>query len=74
MDELKLVLSTRFMRTLVTKLIAKAIYKKTGYQLDIQINKIKADTNDGKIRVHLDADVEMNGEDLKNALKSGGLL
>lgn len=74
MDELKLVLSTRFMRTLVTKLIAKAIYKKTGYQLDIQINKIEADTNNGKIRVHLDADVEMNGEDLKNALKSGGLL
>lgn len=74
MDELKLVLSTRFMRTLVTKLIAKAIYKKTGYQLDIQINKIEADTNDGKIRVRLDADVEMNGEDLKNALKSGGLL
>lgn len=74
MDELKLVLSTRFMRTLVTKLIAKAIYKKTGYQLDIQINKIEADTNDSKIRVHLDADVEMNGEDLKNALKSGGLL
>lgn len=74
MDELKLVLSTRFMRTLVTKLIAKAIYKKTGYQLDIQINKIEADANDGKIRVHLDTDVEMNGEDLKNALKSRGLL
>lgn len=74
MDELKLVLSTRFMRTLVTKILAKAIYKKTGYRVDIQINKIEADTNDGKIRVHMDADVEMNGEDFKDALKTSGLL
>ena len=74
MDELKLVLSTRFMRTLITKLLAKAIYNKTGYKIDIQINKIEAETNDGMIRVHMDADVEMNGEDLKNALKTGGLL
>lgn len=74
MDELKLVLSTRFMRTLVTKIIAKAIYKKTGYRVDIQINKIEAETSDGKIRVHMDADAEMNCEDLKNALKSGGIL
>ena len=74
MDELKLVLSTRFMRTLVTKIIAKAIYKKTGYDANIQINELKADACDGKVRVHIDADVEMNSEDLINALKSGGLL
>ena len=73
MDELKLVISTKFMRNLITKLLAKAIYKKTGYQIDIQINKIEANC-DGKIGFHVDADIEMSGEDFKNALKTVGYL
>ena len=74
MDELKLVISTKFMRNIITKILAKAIYKKTGYQVDIQINNIKAETCNGKISIHMDVDAEMNGEDLMHALKTGGLL
>ena len=74
MDELKLVISTRFMRNLITRILAKIIYKKFGYKVDIQINKIEAETYDGKIRLHMDADVETNEEDLKNILKNGGIL
>lgn len=74
MDELKLVISTRFMRNLITKILAKAIYKKTGYRVDVQINAIEAETYDGKVRVHMDVDAEMNGEDLKNALKTADFL
>lgn len=74
MDELKLVISTKFMRNLITKLLAKSIRKKTGYQIDIQINAIEAETYDGKVRLHMDANAEMNGEDLMNALKTAGLL
>lgn len=74
MDELKLALNTRFMRSIVTKLLAKAIYKKIGYRVDIQINEIKAETYDGKVRLHMDVDAEMNSDDLMNALKSKDLL
>lgn len=74
MDELKLIVSTKFMRNLITKILAKAIRKKTGYQVDIQINAIKAETYNGKIRIHLDVDSEMNSEDLMNALKTRDLL
>ena len=74
MDELKLTLNTRFMRSIVTKLLAKAIYKKIGYRVDIQINEIKAETYDGKVRLHMDVDAEMNSDDLMNALKSKDLL
>lgn len=74
MDVLKLVVSTKFMRNLITKLLAKAIRKKTGYQIDIQINAIEAETYDGKVRLRVDANAEMNGEDLMNALKTAGLL
>lgn len=74
MDELKLVVSTRFMRNLITKILAKVIRKKTGYNIDIQINAIEAETYNGKVRIHMDIDAEMNGEDLMDALKTGGLL
>lgn len=74
MDELKLVISTKFMRNLITKLLGKAIRKKTGYQIDIQINAIEAETHDGKVRLRVDANAEMNSEDLMNALKTAGLL
>ena len=74
MDELKLLLNTRFMRSIVTKILAKAIYKKTGYQVDIQLNEVKAETHDGKISLHVDVDAVMNGEDLVNILKSADLV
>lgn len=74
MDELKLALSTRFMKNLVTKILSKAIFKKTGYEIGIQINKIEAETHDGKVSVHLDIDAEMNSEDLMKILKNGGLV
>ena len=74
MDELKLLLSTRFMRGLITKILAKAILKKTGYEVDIQINKIVAEVHDGKMSVHLDVDAEMKTEDLVNILKTNELV
>lgn len=74
MDELKLLLNTRFMRNIVTKILAKAIYKKTGYHVDIQLNEVKAETHDGKISLHVDVDAVMNGADLVNILKSADLV
>lgn len=74
MDELKLAISTRFMRNIITKILAKAIYKKTGYRVDIQINRIEAENSNGKISIHMDVDAEMNSGDLMQALKSADLL
>ena len=74
MDELKLVLSTKFMRGIVTKILRKAIFKKTGYEIDIQINKIEVESHDGKISLHMDADAEINSEDFVDIIKSGELI
>ena len=74
MDELKLLLSTRFMRGLITKILAKAILKKTGYEVDIQINKLVAEVHDGKMSVHMDVDAEIKTEDLVDILKSNDLI
>jgi hypothetical protein len=68
MDELKLKLSTRFMKGIVSKLIAKAVYKKVGCNVDIQLNEITVEAIDGKVYLHLDVDAETTKEDFKKIL------
>lgn len=74
MDELKLSLNTKFMKGIVTKIISKAIYKKTGYDVNIQLNEIKLETIDGKVCLHADVDAEVKNEDFMNIIKSNGLI
>lgn len=73
MDELKLKLSTKWMRNIVTKLISKAIFKKTGYQIDIRINQIEVENVNGKIYLHADLDAETTNEEFAKIIKSIGL-
>ena len=74
MDELKMSLSTKFMRSIVTKIISKAILKKTGYNINIQLNEIKLETIDGKVCLHADVDAKIDNEDFVNIIKSKGLI
>lgn len=73
MDELKLKLSTRLMRGMVAKLVSKAIYKKTGYNFDVQFNEIDIKTEDGKIRIHANVDADITNEEFVKIIKSIGL-
>lgn len=63
MDELKLNLSTRFMRNMVTKMLARSIKKKYGYQIDILLHELKIEAIDGKIFIHANVDAEMDKAD-----------
>ena len=73
MDELKLKLSTKFMRGIVAKLVSKAISKKLGYKIDIQLNDIAIDNEDGKIHLHVNADAEISNEEFLKIIKNIGL-
>lgn len=70
MDELKLNLSSKFMRGIVTKLIAKAIYKKTGYKIDVELNSINVEVVDGKAHIHADVDAEIDNNELKKIVST----
>lgn len=74
MDELKMRLSTKFMKGIVTKIISKAIFKKTGYNVNIQLNEISFETIDGKICIHADVGAEINNEDFISIIKSKDLI
>lgn len=74
MDELKLILGTKFMRSIVTKIIAKAILKKTGYRVDINLHEISAEVVDGKVHFHANVDAQINTDDFVNIIKSNDLI
>ena len=63
MDELKL--HTAFMRNMVSKLISRALFKKTGYKIDIQFNEVKVENKDGRIYLHADVSGEMETNEFK---------
>ena len=70
MDELKLNLSTKIMRGLVTKLIEKVIRDKCGYNVDIQLNELNVTMENGKAHLHTNVDLELDNNELMNLLKS----
>lgn len=70
MDELKLNLSSKLMRGIVTKLISKAVYKKTGYKIEIELNNINVEVINGKAHIHVDADAEIDNDELMKIVRT----
>lgn len=73
MDEMKLKLSTKFMRNLLSKLIAKMLYKKLGYKIDIQLNDINVEFIDGDTSIHADVDLKMDKNEFTKLIHSTDL-
>ena len=72
MDEMKLKLSTRFMRNIVAKLMAKMIYKKTGYKVDIYLNELDVNVIDGEAHICVNAEAKLNSNEFMKIMKSIG--
>ena len=58
MDEMRIV--SKFTRGIISKAIKIVIRKKTGYNIDIQLNEAITTINDGKTHLHLDVDAELD--------------
>lgn len=71
MDEMKI--TSGFARGLISKLVKRALRKKFGLDINIQLNAIEATIIDGKTHVHLDLDADLEKEELLNVLKHIGL-
>ena len=72
MDEMKLKLSTKFMRGLVAKLIAKFIYKKLGYKINIQFNELDVSVIDGETSINTNVEIKMDSKEFMNLMKTIG--
>ena len=73
MDEMKLKLSTKFMRNIVAKLIVKMIYKKTGYKVNIQLNELDINVVDGEAYIFTSVEAKINSNEFVKIVKNIGL-
>lgn len=64
MDEMKIKLSTRFMRGFISKIAMKMISSKLGIKPDILINSITFEKRGDMYHVHLSVDADIKEHDI----------
>ena len=69
MDEIKINLSTRFMRRVVSKWIARVIRKKYGYKVDIHICELDISSIDGETSINTNVEIKLEGDEFKKIVK-----
>lgn len=70
MDEMRMKLSTRFMKCIVAKMISKAVYKKFGCKTNIQINDLDVWIFDGDTTVKANVEVKLSSGEFTKIMKS----
>ena len=70
MDEMRINLSSKFMRNLAAKLLSKAIYKKTGCKVDIQLNEFNVSVVNGDAYVSTNVEARLDSHEFNKIMKS----
>ena len=73
MDEMRLKLGTNFMKKVVSKLIARTVYKKYGYKVDIRIDDLDVWMLNGDTTVKLNVEAKLKNEEFTKIVKEIGL-
>ncbi len=69
MNIFMLKLATKVTKELVANSISKKIYKKFGCRINIQINNIQIDDDDGDISIYIDANGKMNKNEFERLME-----
>lgn len=73
MDEMKLKLSTKFMRGIASKLISMVIRKKFGCKVDIHLNDLNISVIDGETKISTNVEASMNSDEFMRIMKTIGV-
>ena len=73
MDELKLKIGSKFMKGAISGMVRKMIKKNFGYDVNVRIEGLNVTLTDGKAHVHLNADAEINNDDITKILTAIGM-
>ena len=68
MDEIKMV--SDFATKMISKMLAKILFKKTGFNVDIDVNSIQFIIDEDKVKGHLDLRTEMSKDDFESIIAS----
>lgn len=72
MDELKMKLSTKFMRNIAAKLMERYLYKQLGYKIKIQLNELDVDIVDGETNISTNVELKLDSKEFVKIMKSIG--
>lgn len=70
MDEMTI--KSRFMRTIISKLLDRMVKKNLGYDANIILNGLTVRITDEKAYVHVDADATVSKDELTKILQKVG--
>ena len=70
MDEMKLRLTTTFMKKIAAKLLSRAIYKKTGCKVNIQLNDLDINIMDGDTKISTNIEVNFNSKEFSKLMNA----
>lgn len=70
MDEMRIKLGTKFMRNLVSRIIAKAVYKQCGVKVDIKLNELDICTIGGDTTAKLNIEAKMRSDEFYQIMQS----
>lgn len=73
MDELKVKITTKFMKSMAAKWIAKTIRKKYGYSMSIRLNDIDISSFNGNTDVKLNVEIKLDSDEFKKIMEQIGL-
>ena len=65
---MKLKLTTKFMRGIVSKLIEKSIYKKYGCIVNVQLNDLDINIVDGETTINTNVEAKIDSEEFKKMI------
>ena len=68
MDVMKLKLSTKFMRSIVAKLLMKFVQKKLGYKVNINLHELDVQVIDGETKILTSVEVNLSNDEFKKIM------
>lgn len=69
MDELRVKLSTKFMKTIVSKWMARSIRKKYGYKVDIRLNDLDISSFNGDTDIRANVEIKLASDEFMKIMK-----
>ena len=72
MDKMNVKLTSRFMRTIVSKLISRAIYKKLGYKVDIELKELDIRSINGDTTIQTNVELNLDSNEFRKIMEDIG--
>lgn len=70
MDEMTIKLRSNFLKKTLSAILSNILYKKIGYRVDISIDKLEVDHNDGETSVSAGVDLKLNSAEFFKIMKT----